>query len=32
MGVIQRELDLQVPPNLEARVREETPTTSYLVM
>ena len=31
-GVIQRELGLQIPPNLEIRVLEETPTTSYLVL
>ena len=31
-GVIERELGVQIPPGVEIRVVEETPTTSYLVL
>ena len=31
-GVIGRELHVEIPPGVEIRVVEETPTTSYLVL
>ena len=31
-GVIQRELSVEIPPGVDIRVVEESPTTSYLVL